>query len=175
MTATEFTDAQREHLARIEQAEAAEAWERRVETAARLTITNGWLVEEVEEHTCGTGRDGHYGHHEPGCGEIPVMEVVELVALFDALTALGIPINRGPEELPKLAAAALTANAEGQGGDEEREGGCGHPNHGALDHDCRFFYAATPTLPASDGQQRADDTAAVERGARPVRCYCGDC
>jgi hypothetical protein len=80
---------------------------------ARLTITSGWLVEEVDEHTCGTDRDGYYGHHEPSCGQIPVMEVGELVALFDTLTALGIPINLAPQDLaPLLAAQAAVQRVE---------------------------------------------------------------
>jgi hypothetical protein len=83
--------------------------------AANLTITSGWLVEEVDEHTCGTDRDGYYGHHEPGYGQIPVMQIDELVALFDALAALSIPINRAPERLPRLfAEAEARGRAEGR-------------------------------------------------------------
>lgn len=44
----------------------------------RLRIENGWLVEEVDEHTCGAGRDGHYGLHEPGCGMVPVTRLDDL-------------------------------------------------------------------------------------------------
>lgn len=44
----------------------------------RLRIENGWLVEDVGEHTCGTGHDGHYGHHEPGCGTVPVTRLDDL-------------------------------------------------------------------------------------------------
>lgn len=38
-----------------------------------LYIEAGWVVERVGYHTCGTGRDGYYGAHEPGCGSVPVM------------------------------------------------------------------------------------------------------
>lgn len=34
----------------------------------RLHVMGDYLVEEVGHHTCGTGPDGHYGAHEPGCG-----------------------------------------------------------------------------------------------------------
>lgn len=74
----------------------------------RLAIDSGWLVEEVDEHTCGTGRDGHYGAHEPGCGLVPVMTVAALVGLFDTLTAVGLPINR-----PDLLLLALAGKGAG--------------------------------------------------------------
>jgi hypothetical protein len=34
----------------------------------RLHVISDHLVEEVGQHTCGTGPEGHYGAHEPGCG-----------------------------------------------------------------------------------------------------------
>lgn len=34
----------------------------------RLHVISDHLVEDVGHHTCGTGPDGHYGAHEPGCG-----------------------------------------------------------------------------------------------------------
>ena len=43
--------------------------------AGKLIIENGWLVEVVDRHTCGTGPDGYYGAHEPGCGMIPVADL----------------------------------------------------------------------------------------------------
>lgn len=43
-----------------------------------LSIMNGWLVECVGEHTCGTGPDGYYGAHEPGCGYEPLVNLSEL-------------------------------------------------------------------------------------------------
>jgi hypothetical protein len=45
----------------------------------KYVIVNGWLCENVNEHTCGTGPDGHYGQHEPGCGLIPLGMVDELL------------------------------------------------------------------------------------------------
>lgn len=38
----------------------------------RLHVIGDWLVEETGNHTCGTGPDGHYGIHEPGCGYEPI-------------------------------------------------------------------------------------------------------
>lgn len=43
-----------------------------------LSIMNGWLVEMVGKHTCGTGPDGHYGAHEPGCGYEPHLNLADL-------------------------------------------------------------------------------------------------
>lgn len=40
-----------------------------------LEIEGDWLVEVVDEHTCGTGPNGHYGLHEPGCGTVPVAQL----------------------------------------------------------------------------------------------------
>lgn len=40
-----------------------------------LVIENGWLVEVENKHTCGTGENGHYGLHEPGCGRVPVFDI----------------------------------------------------------------------------------------------------
>ncbi|UFU03463.1 hypothetical protein LQF12_02295 [Ruania suaedae] len=44
----------------------------------KLGVEGDWLVRYVNKHTCGTGPDGHYGHHEPGCGSIPVMSLDEI-------------------------------------------------------------------------------------------------
>ena len=44
----------------------------------RLRIHGTWLACEVDEHTCGTGPDGYYGHHEPGCGLIPEVDLSTL-------------------------------------------------------------------------------------------------
>lgn len=49
-------------------------------TGERYGVTNGWLFEYVDEHTCGTARDGHYGAHEPGCGQVPIARVEDLLA-----------------------------------------------------------------------------------------------
>lgn len=43
--------------------------------SGELVIENGWLVEVVDQHTCGTGEGGHYGAHEPGCGRVPVFDI----------------------------------------------------------------------------------------------------
>lgn len=45
------------------------------ENSSRLIVDSGWLVEEVDEHTCGTDPSGHYGQHEPGCGLIPAVQL----------------------------------------------------------------------------------------------------
>lgn len=42
-------------------------------------VENGWLVEVVNEHTCGTGEDGYYGAHEPGCGTLPIARIEDLL------------------------------------------------------------------------------------------------
>lgn len=42
-------------------------------------IENGWLVEYVGHHTCGTGLSGYYGAHEPGCGLVPVSRIEDLL------------------------------------------------------------------------------------------------
>lgn len=42
---------------------------------SKLRIESDWLVQEVDEHTCGTDRGGHYGAHEPGCGLEPVLDL----------------------------------------------------------------------------------------------------
>lgn len=38
-------------------------------------IDGDWLVDVHQHHTCGTGPNGHYGAHEPGCGEVPVVNL----------------------------------------------------------------------------------------------------
>lgn len=52
----------------------------------RLAIESGWLVEVVNHHTCGTGPNGYYGAHEPGCGSIPICRVEDIEG-FAAHTA----------------------------------------------------------------------------------------
>lgn len=44
----------------------------------RLRIEDGWLVREANHHTCGTGPDGYYGAHEPGCGLVPEVHLSTL-------------------------------------------------------------------------------------------------
>lgn len=45
---------------------------------SELAIEYGWLVERVGYHTCGAGESGYYGHHEAGCGSMPVAELKTL-------------------------------------------------------------------------------------------------
>ena len=44
----------------------------------RLKVVNGYLVEYVGRHTCGTGPDGHYGAHEPFCGYEMICNLSEI-------------------------------------------------------------------------------------------------
>lgn len=60
----------------------------------RLRIEHGWLVLEVDEHTCGAG--GELGH-EPSCGMEPVMTLAELDELLTVVGETGAPINRPRE------------------------------------------------------------------------------
>lgn len=46
--------------------------------ARGLAIANGWLVEEAGTHTCGAGGAESGYLHEPGCGWIPLVNLVEL-------------------------------------------------------------------------------------------------
>lgn len=53
----------------------------------RYTAIEGtWLVEVVNEHTCGTSEGGYYGLHEPGCGTIP-LENLENLPGWESLVA----------------------------------------------------------------------------------------
>lgn len=54
------------------------AGEREVEEW-EYALEGDWLVEVVNKHTCGTGPDGYYGAHEPGCGSIPVANIGPLL------------------------------------------------------------------------------------------------
>lgn len=48
----------------------------------KLAIMHGWLVYEVDEHTCG-GYGPESGYmHEPGCGFEPIMTVEALDAVL---------------------------------------------------------------------------------------------
>lgn len=55
------------------------------EPDTEYAIENGWLIEVTGEHTCGTGPDGHYGVHEPGCGTTPLISIEELNKRMSAL------------------------------------------------------------------------------------------
>lgn len=68
----------------------------------RLLIMGEWLAEDVGRHTCGTGPDGHYGAHEPGCGIEPVMTLAELDELMTALGKFGAPLNRPAEVIAAI-------------------------------------------------------------------------
>lgn len=60
----------------------------------RYAIVDGWLVEDVGEHTCGTGPSGYYGAHEAGCGLVPMVEIpgAVLTAAREVFTDDGIAI-----------------------------------------------------------------------------------
>ena len=54
--------------------------------AGEIRIEDSWLVRDVNEHTCGTAKGGHYGLHEPGCGTVPEVNLATLPG-WDALCA----------------------------------------------------------------------------------------
>lgn len=59
------------------------------QAAVEYAVDSGWLVEVVNEHTCGTAAGGYYGAHEPGCGMVPVARIDDLLnELTDARRAL---------------------------------------------------------------------------------------
>jgi len=60
----------------------------------RYAIVDGWLVEDVGEHTCGTGPSGYYGAHEAGCGLVPMVRLDDaiLAAAREVFTDDGIAI-----------------------------------------------------------------------------------
>jgi hypothetical protein len=45
----------------------------------RFEIVNGWLVENVNHHTCGAGTAESGYAHEPGCGQEPIAKVEQLL------------------------------------------------------------------------------------------------
>jgi hypothetical protein len=47
---------------------------------SRYTVQGDYLCEYVDHCTCGVGRGGHYGAHEPGCGLEPVGPIAQLIA-----------------------------------------------------------------------------------------------
>lgn len=70
-------------------------------SSTEYAIENGWLVEVVNEHTCGTGPGGHYGAHEPGCGMVPVARVEDLLAnRADSGGNAATGIDASPEPAP---------------------------------------------------------------------------
>lgn len=76
-----------------------------------LRIEGTWLVREVNEHTCGTAKGGHYGAHEPGCGLVPVLDLSTLPG-FDMLRATqdaGVSVDGNGREVTDLEAALFNA------------------------------------------------------------------
>ena len=53
-----------------------------------FSIEGHWLVEYVNEHTCGTGRDGYYGAHERGCGTVPVQDLAQMDGWAEHVAAI---------------------------------------------------------------------------------------
>lgn len=68
-------------------------------SARGYVVTGEWLAVDVGEHTCGTGRDGHYGAHEPGCGLEPVAKIADLLAADSRAADLEATVAR-VEALP---------------------------------------------------------------------------
>ena len=63
--------------------------------ATEYAVMGDWLVESIGRHTCGTGPNGHYGHHEPGCGWEPIATIEDV---FAALSAVAATRPEVPEE-----------------------------------------------------------------------------
>jgi hypothetical protein len=78
---------------------------------ATYAIDCGWLVEVVDEHTCGAGPGSYGGLHEPGCGTIPVARVDDLLRALSDLNAVRARVledcARQARELVPLTATAL--------------------------------------------------------------------
>lgn len=49
----------------------------------KLELVNGWLVQVVDEHTCGAGSGSGAGH-EPDCGLVPIASFEHLFELLAA-------------------------------------------------------------------------------------------
>lgn len=64
-------------------------------TESRLAVMGDWLVQEVNQCTCGGG--GYDLPHEPGCGFEPLIKLDELKA---AVTAAGYALVKLPEPGP---------------------------------------------------------------------------
>lgn len=58
------------------------------EPQERYGVANGYLFEYVNHHTCGTGPNGHYGAHEPGCGQESIGKVEDLLTTVASVPAL---------------------------------------------------------------------------------------
>lgn len=67
----------------------------------KVEIVNGWLVEVVDQHTCGAGPGSGAGH-EPDCGLVPITSLEHVFELLkaeveQALAASPISIYTGHE------------------------------------------------------------------------------
>ena len=71
-----------------------------VATPPAMRIEGTWLVEVVDEHTCGAGPGSGTGMHEPGCGLVPVVDLATLPGWDEHLTA-------APSVAPKAAVEGL--------------------------------------------------------------------
>ena len=60
-------------------------------SADAMRIEGTWLVEVVDEHTCGAGPGSGTGMHEPGCGLVPVVDLATLPGWDEHLTATPAP------------------------------------------------------------------------------------
>lgn len=59
------------------------------QTPEKLELVNGWLVQVVDEHTCGAGPGSGAGH-EPDCGLVPIVSVEHLFELLAAEAAVSV-------------------------------------------------------------------------------------
>lgn len=64
-----------------------------VATPPVMRIEGTWLVEVVDEHTCGAGPGSGTGMHEPGCGLVPVLDLATLPGWDEHLTAAPAPAS----------------------------------------------------------------------------------
>ena len=78
--------------------------------AGEVRRVGEWLVEVVNEHTCGTARDGYYGAIEPGCGQVPIAKIADrLAAVPDpSETGLAEKVRALAEEFGEPAGCART-------------------------------------------------------------------
>lgn len=101
-----------------------------------MSIMNGYLVLSVNEHTCGTGPDGHYGAHEPGCGYEPLVNLAEIPGYpADAASAM--------DRVNRLHQTVLRGNSTLG---EELEAWCVHCN---IPYPCHTMQTLAPVLPPS--------------------------
>jgi hypothetical protein len=96
----------------------------------RYGVVNGYLVEYVDRHTCGTSEGGYYGLHEPGCGMEPLGKVEDLLDRLAELERSAIAPAAPDEEQPDGELCGLCEDCRGDDGYYETP--CGKV------HDCRF-------------------------------------